>query len=93
MKFFKQFKDILIILLIISDVISLYLQDFRGATILTIIILINAVIGYVQEAKVEKIMESLKKMIHPNTKVKRNGILIEEMSENLLPGDIVFIEE
>lgn len=92
-KFFKQFKDILIVLLIVSDLISLYLQDFRWATILTIIILINAIIGYIQEAKIEKIMESLKKMIHPNAKVKRNGILIEELSENLMPGDIVFIEE
>lgn len=93
LKFFKQFKDILIILLIVSDVISLYLQDFRGATILTFIILLNAIIWYLQEAKAEKIMESLKKMLHPNTKVKRNGKLIEELSENLVPGDIVFIEE
>ena len=93
LKFFRQFKDILIILLIVSDIISLYLQDYRGVTILTIIILINAIIGYVQEAKAEKIMDSLKKMIHPNAKVKRNGKLIEELSENLVPGDIVYIEE
>lgn len=93
LKFLKQFKDILIILLIISDIISLYLQDFRGATILTFIILVNAIIGYVQEAKAERIMESLKKMLHPNAKVKRNGKMIEELAENLVPGDIVYIEE
>lgn len=56
----------------VSDGISIYLKEYRGATILTIIILINAIIGYIQEAKAEKIMESLKKMIHPNAKVKRN---------------------
>ncbi len=93
LRFFKQFKDILIILLIVSDAISIYLQDFRWATILTIIILINAIIGYLQEAKAERIMESLKKMLHPNVKVKREGKLIEELSENLVPGDIVYIEE
>ncbi len=93
LKIFKQFKDILIILLIVSDAISLYLQDFRGATILTFIILINALIGYIQEAKAEKIMESLKKMLHPNAKVKRNGIMIEELAEELVPWDIVYIEE
>ncbi len=92
-RFFKQFKDILIILLIISDVISLYLGDMRWATILTFIILVNAIIGYIQEAKAEKIMESLKKMLHPNAKVKRNGRLVEELAENLMPGDIVYIEE
>lgn len=93
LKFFRQFKDILIILLIISDIISLYLQDYRGVTILTFIILINAIIGYIQEAKAEKIMESLKKMMHPNAKVKRNGEMIEALAENLVPGDIVYVEE
>lgn len=93
LKFFRQFKDILIILLIASDIISFYLQDYRWVTILTIIILINAIIGYVQEAKAERIMESLKKMIHPNAKVKRNGIMIEELAEELVPWDIVYVEE
>ncbi|MEI6774228.1 MAG: hypothetical protein WCL18_05570 [bacterium] len=81
----KQFKDIFIILLIVSDGISLYLQDFRGATILTFIILVNAVIGYIQEAKAERIMDSLKKMLHPNTKVKRQGKMVEELAEELVP--------
>lgn len=92
-KFFGQFKDVLIILLAVSMIISLYLQDFRWATILGIIIVINAIIGYIQEAKAEKIMESLKKMINPTAKVKRDGKLIEELAENIVPGDVVFIEE
>lgn len=93
LKFFRQFKDIFIILLIASDIVSFYLQDFRGVTILTFIILVNAIIGYVQEAKAERIMESLKKMLHPNAKVKRNGVMIEILSEELVPWDIVYIEE
>lgn len=93
LRFFKQFKDALIILLIVSAGISIYLQDYRWATILSIIVLTNAIIGYIQEAKAEKIMKSLKKMIHPTAKVKRNGNLIEEKSENLVPWDIVFLEE
>ncbi|MFA7298651.1 MAG: cation-transporting P-type ATPase [Candidatus Absconditabacterales bacterium] len=93
LKFLRQFKDIFIILLIISDIISLYLQDFRGVAILTFIILINAIIGYVQEAKAERIMESLKKMLHPNAKVKRNGVMIEILGEEIMPGDMVYVEE
>jgi Ca2+-transporting ATPase len=92
-KFLKQFKDALIILLIIATVISVYLQDYRGATILTVLLLINACIGYFQEAKAAKIMQSLKKMLHPAAKVKRDGKLIEVKASELVPGDVVFLDE
>jgi P-type Ca2+ transporter type 2C len=92
-KFFSQFKEVLIILLWASALISRYLQDYRGATILWIILLINVVIWYAQEAKAERIMESLKKMLFPTAKVKRDGKLIEEKAENLVPWDIIYIEE
>lgn len=93
LKFAKQFKDALIILLIVSMIISLYLQDYRWATILGVIIVINALIWYIQEARAEKIMQSLKKLLHPSAKVIRDGKLIEELSENLVPWDIVYIQE
>jgi len=93
LKFAKQFKDALIILLIASVIVSIYLQDYRWATILSIIVVINAVIWYVQEAKAEKIMQSLKKLLHPSAKVLRDGKLIEEKAENLVPWDIVYIQE
>lgn len=92
-KFLKQFKDALIILLIVATAISLYMQDYRTATILTILLLANACMGYFQEAKAARIMESLKKMLHPVAKVKRDGNLIEVKSSELVPGDIVFIDE
>ncbi|MCF7834894.1 cation-transporting P-type ATPase [Candidatus Gracilibacteria bacterium] len=92
-KFIKQFKDALIILLIVSMFIALYLQDYRGATILGVIVLVNAIIGYIQEAKAERIMQSLKKLLHPSTKVFRDGKIIEAPAENLVPGDIVYLQE
>lgn len=92
-KIMKQFKDALIILLIVSAWISVYLQDYRGASILWAIVLLNACIGYFQEAKAEKIMQSLKKMLHPSAKVKRDGKLIEEQASKLVPWDIVYVEE
>jgi len=93
LKFVKQFKDALIILLIVSMIISIYLQDYRWATILGIIVVINAIIWYIQEARAEKIMQSLKKLLHPSAKVIRDGKLIEEKAENLVPWDIVYIQE
>lgn len=93
MKFLKQLKDALIILLIISAWLSVYLQDYRWATILSIIVVLNAIIWYVQESKAEKIMQSLKKMLYPTVKVKRNWLLVEEKTEHLVPWDIVFVQE
>ena len=84
-KIFSQFRETLIILLMASAAISFYLQDYRGATILGGILLLNVIIGYTQEAKAERIMESLKKMLFPIAKVKRDGKLIEEKAENLVP--------
>lgn len=92
-KFLKQFKDALIILLIVATVISLYMQDYRTATILTILLLANACMGYFQEAKAARIMESLKKMLNPVAKVKIEGKLIEVKASELVPGDIVFVDE
>ncbi|MCX6822772.1 MAG: cation-transporting P-type ATPase [candidate division SR1 bacterium] len=92
-KFMKQFKDALIILLIIAAIISVYLQDYRGASILALLLLINVCIGYFQEAKAEKIIQSLKKMLHPVAKVKRDGKLVEIKASELVPGDIVFVDE
>jgi Ca2+-transporting ATPase len=84
-KIFSQFRETLIILLMVSAAISFYLQDYRGATILGAILLLNVIIGYTQEAKAERIMESLKKMLFPTAKVKRDGKLIEDGAENLVP--------
>jgi Ca2+-transporting ATPase len=93
LKFLWQFKDALIILLIVSAWICMYLQDYRWATILSIIVILNAIIWYIQEAKAEKIMQSLKKMIYPTARVKRDGKLMEIKSEDLVPWDVVFLEE
>lgn len=61
--------------------------------ILGILLFINACIGYIQEAKAERIMQALKKMLHPVAKVKRDGKLIEINVSELVPGDVVFLDE
>jgi len=60
---------------------------------LSIIVIVNAIIGYVQEAKAEKIMQSLKKMLNPVAKVKRDAKLIQVNAAELVPGDLVFVDE
>ncbi|USN55694.1 MAG: hypothetical protein H6765_03765 [Candidatus Peribacteria bacterium] len=84
-KFMNQFRDLMIILLIVTAGLSVYLQDYRTAIILSIIVMVNAIIGYLQEAKAERMLEALEKMVHPSAKVKIAGELREVASEALVP--------
>ena len=92
-RFFDQFKDLLIIVLIIAAGLAYYLNDFRGGTILLVIVFVNAVIGFYQEYKAEKILESLKRIIQAKAIVIRGGKRMEIDQESLVPGDLVYLEE
>jgi Ca2+-transporting ATPase len=92
-RFFDQFKDLLIVVLIIAALLAYYLDDFRGGTILLVIVFVNACIGFYQEFKAEKILESLKKIIQAKAVVIRDGKKIEIKQEKLVPGDLVYLEE
>lgn len=92
-RFLRQFKDLMLILLIMSSIFSFAISDSRTGIILLAIVLINASIGFTQEYKAEKVMESLEKLVVPHAKVKRDGKLGELPSELLVPGDIIYIEE
>ena len=98
-KFLLQFKDIMVIILLIAAVISItlafveknYSDLFEGGVILFIVIL-NAIIGVIQESKAEDALESLKKSTEPYAKVMRNGVLKKVKTSSLTIGDIVILE-
>ena len=92
-KFLGQFKDLMIILLIACALISLYLDDVRTFIILVLIVLINALIGFVQEFKADKVMDSLKSLMVLEAKVYRGGKLETIEASRLVPGDVIYIEE
>ena len=97
-KFIKQFNDFMIITLIIAAAISAsisYIQatnDYIDSIIIISIVVLNAIVGLIQESKAEKSIEALKKLTAPKAKVKRNGVLTVVDSEELVPGDIISIE-
>ena len=93
LQFLLQFKDVLVIILIVAGIISLAVGNFRDGSIMFIIVLINASIGYLQEHKAERIMDSLKELVQSPAKVFRNSDLIELPQEELVPGDIIYLEE
>ena len=98
-KFFKQFNDFMIIILILASVVSAgvsYLQgenDYIDSVIIIAIVILNAIMGVVQEAKAEKSIEALKQMTPPKAKVIRNNGESKEINaEELVPGDIIVLE-
>lgn len=90
--FLAQLKDVMIYILIGAAIISGALGELSDAIIIAIVILINAIVGVIQESKAEKALDALKKLSTPKAVVKRNGELTEIPSENLVPGDIVIID-
>ncbi|BBM56934.1 cation transport ATPase [Leptotrichia trevisanii] len=93
--FIAQLQDILIYVLIAAAVINLIVDIRHGwtdALIIMAVVLINAVVGVVQESKAEKALEALQQMTTPKSLVRRNGEVIEVNSEDLVPGDILVID-
>jgi Ca2+-transporting ATPase len=91
--FLRQFKNLFVLLLLTSAALSFYLRDGKTATILLLIALMNAAVGFFQEHKAETLMASLEQLLVPRAKVLRNGALIDIDSAKLALGDIVAIEE
>ena len=97
-KFLKQFNDFMIIILIIASIVSAGISYFQGendyidSIIIIAIVILNALMGVIQEAKAEKSIEALQEMTPPKAKVVRDGITKEIDAEEVVPGDIIILE-
>ena len=97
-KFFKQFNDFMIIILIMASIVSAGVSWYQGendyidSIIIIAIVVLNAIMGVLQEAKAEKSIESLKKMTPQMSKVIRNEKEMEVPSETLTIGDVIILE-
>lgn len=90
--FIAQFNDFIIWVLIAATIISGFMGEKADAITIIIIIIMNAIMGFIQEYKTEKSLEALKKMASPTTKVIRNGNVQVINAELLVPGDLIVIE-
>jgi Ca2+-transporting ATPase len=91
--YLRQFKDPMIVLLAASSVISYFLEDPRTAVVLLALVVFNTTIGFLQEFKAERLMESLEKLVVAEATVVRGGQRVSVASSELTVGDIVYIEE
>lgn len=92
-RFLMQFKDLMIILLLVTATIAFFLNDLRTAVIILLIVVVNATIWYIQEAKAEKIVLSLKRMVNSSAQIVSWWEVQQVPSESLVPWDIVEIQE
>ncbi|TAH62875.1 MAG: calcium-translocating P-type ATPase, PMCA-type [Gottschalkiaceae bacterium] len=90
--FFNQFKDFMVIILILASLISGFLGEISDTIIILLVVLLNAILGVIQENKAEKSLEALKNLSTPNAKVIREGNILEIKSIDVVPGDVVIIE-
>ncbi|MBQ7986127.1 MAG: cation-translocating P-type ATPase [Clostridia bacterium] len=90
--FLSQFADLLVIILIIAAIISMASGNVESTIVIFAVIIMNAILGTVQQKKAEKTLDSLKSLSSPNAKVIRDGKKIEILSKDVVPGDIVILE-
>lgn len=91
--FLAQFKQFLVIILLLAAGLSYLLGESVDAVIIAAIVTINAIVGFIQEYRVEKAIEHLKKLVVSESLVIRDGKLLKIPSEQLIPGDLVSLEE
>lgn len=90
--FLEQYKDFLVLILIVSAVVSLFLGETESAAVILVVITMNAILGTVQTIKAENSLESLKQLAAPEAKVVRNGAVERIPGREITVGDVVHLE-
>lgn len=92
MAFLKQFMSPLVYVLLAAGVVTLVVGEYLDAGVIFVVLLANAVIGYVQEARAEHAMEALLEMAAPQAKVRRGGTVCLIPAKDIVPGDVIILE-
>ena len=90
--FLEQFKDLLVIILIVAALISMVSGNVESTVVIFAVIIMNAILGTIQHEKAEKSLDSLKSLSSPIAKVMRGGKKMEIDSRDVVPGDILLLE-
>jgi len=89
---FDQFKDAMVVILILAALVSGFLGEFSDLLVILAIVVLNALLGFTQEYRAEKAIAALKKLAVPTVKVRREGKIQEISARELVSGDIVMLE-
>ena len=92
LKFFDQFKNFLVIVLLFAALLAWAIGDLKDAVVILIVVLFNAALGFYQEHRAERTLAALKGMLAARARVRRDGQVIELDAMLLVPGDLVLLE-
>ena len=93
LRFLDQFRDLLIMILLVAAVVSFAVSgELKTPVVVLLVVFLNALIGFVQENRAEASLEALKKMLTASSRVRRDGLVMEVATDDLVPGDIVLVE-
>lgn len=90
--FMGQFKDLLVIILLVAAFVSFLLGEVESTIVIMIVVILNAILGTVQHVKAEQSLDNLKALTSPIAKVMRNNRLVEIPSEEIVVGDLLMLE-
>ncbi|WP_342532554.1 cation-translocating P-type ATPase [Lysinibacillus sp. FSL K6-0057] len=90
--FMGQFKDLLVIILLVAAIVSFLLGEVESTIVIMIVVILNAILGTVQHVKAEQSLDNLKALTSPIAKVMRNNQLVEISSEEIVVGDLLMLE-
>jgi P-type Ca2+ transporter type 2C len=89
----SQFTNIMVIILIIAAIISYFLGDIKDVVIILVIVVLNAALGTYQEYRAEQALAALSAMQIPKVRVRRNGTVTQVSAEDIVPGDVILLQE
>ena len=90
--FLAQYKDIMTLILLACTVISLFMGEYVEAAAIAVIVLMNGVLGFIQEYRTERTLEALSRMASPTARAVRDGQTLRIPASELVPGDLVLLE-
>lgn len=90
--FFSQYKDIMTIILLVCTAVSIFMGEYVEAIAIAVIVLMNGLLGFIQEFRTEKTLEALKSMASPLSNVYRDGAIAQIHTSELVVGDVVLLE-
>ncbi|WP_320783268.1 cation-translocating P-type ATPase [Streptomyces sp. CRN 30] len=92
LRLLDQFRSWLIGILLIAAVVAGFIGEIKDAVVISVVLLINATIGYLQERRAERSLEALRQMLVPTARVRRDGRVGVVLARDLVPGDVVLLE-
>lgn len=92
LRFLQQFHQPLVYILLVAAGVTLVLQEYIDSAVIFLVVLINGVVGHLQESKAEKAIEALAQMVTTESMVRRDGQKIRVPAEELVPGDVVLLQ-